>query len=637
MAIILTPETAGMPMAHAQAIAEFCKLHDIFVFIRPSEAETMQLIDAGFATKSMDIHDKSSHWGPMAGAVPLDRGFSKKVSEYTRPLEAEGDGGNAQEDQDRFRLPSVAKHEEMLKKIKMDCGNGCEPHHKCDFSQHGVEQPIQLLISEEVRSVWERQGKIIPAPGFEAVTGGVFSVRRGGSNNVSEPRARYYKGQALDKQGELIHNDITDGTLFILEKVQVPDDVLAAWDKPKLREVDSIYWRVSWRPRTTGDGTQIAHYDEARPLFVWGYPIAPEKIEANDAWREDVIDYKDYRYPWKCFRAVTGDYDLWMVAPHMAWWKLNMHVVKFTDQHGVPSAATFFTNWLNTQLNKACQRESNPVFNHGAEEQNYGFTQALDQRLVMFTSSGNARMVDMDSEMPRIMVELMCSGYLALWNKRYDEPDPVLGHKHAIPEHLELIANVQTRGRELGRLTEDFSNTPIDVLEASVTDMWNYLSLSRYVREARTAFADACTALREADVDLSRITAWSHKMHSELDKAKKKPGEHVGFQKLSKADINDRPEKVKGQSNYWTVPDAIFKGQQSLQNLLMRWTIGGGSSDIDMLERVYNGEFNQLATALLEKLSEDILEAPNSAMYGSSDFIPPGAGSQDTYTISLRK
>jgi hypothetical protein len=72
---------------------------------------------------------------------------------------------------------------------------------------------------------------------------------------------------------------------------------------------------------------------------------------------------------------VTGDYDLWMVAPHMSWWKLHMHSLGVRDEHG-SSCATLLDTWLPGKLNEACGRQDNPVFNHGAEAQHYGFTQA---------------------------------------------------------------------------------------------------------------------------------------------------------------------------------------------------------------------------------------------------------------------
>src|SRR5690606_11108238 len=56
-----------------------------FLFVRPSTAATMRLIAQGFATKSMDIHDKSSDWGLTAGFVPVDQAFNKKPTKQPNP------------------------------------------------------------------------------------------------------------------------------------------------------------------------------------------------------------------------------------------------------------------------------------------------------------------------------------------------------------------------------------------------------------------------------------------------------------------------------------------------------------------------------------------------------------------------
>ena len=79
-------------------------------------------------------------------------------------------------------------------------------------------------------------------------------------------------------------------------------------------------------------------------------------------------------------------------------------------------------------MNSACGRASNPVFNHGAEAQNYGFTQALDWNLAMFTPAGTSRMVRMN-QMAGILADLERMGYLVVWNKRYGETDPRLMNK----------------------------------------------------------------------------------------------------------------------------------------------------------------------------------------------------------------
>ena len=121
---------------------------------------------------------------------------------------------------------------------------------------------------------------------------------------------------------------------------------------------------------------------------------------------------------------MTGDYDLWMVAPHISRWSQHTQVMGIKDSHG-ESGATAFITWLLVKLNDACGRADNHVFHHGAESQNYGFTQAVDPRMVMFTPAGGSEMVTI-SDLPDVLLDLQTAGYLVYWNKRYGEGDPHL-------------------------------------------------------------------------------------------------------------------------------------------------------------------------------------------------------------------
>ncbi len=71
-----TPQSSGVTSKHLRDIHWACQQKNTFLFGRPSTEATMRLIDAGFATKSMDIHDKSSDWGLTSGLVPIDQAFS---------------------------------------------------------------------------------------------------------------------------------------------------------------------------------------------------------------------------------------------------------------------------------------------------------------------------------------------------------------------------------------------------------------------------------------------------------------------------------------------------------------------------------------------------------------------------------
>src|SRR4051812_11706487 len=67
----------GMVTEHALATAAFARGHNTFIFIRPTTKESCRLIAHGYATKSMDVKDKSSDFGPMAGFVPVNPAFDK--------------------------------------------------------------------------------------------------------------------------------------------------------------------------------------------------------------------------------------------------------------------------------------------------------------------------------------------------------------------------------------------------------------------------------------------------------------------------------------------------------------------------------------------------------------------------------
>ncbi len=80
-----TPDTAGIVASHIRDIHWACRQNNTFLFVRPSTVPTMRLIEAGFATKSMDIHDKSSDWGLTSGLVPVDQAFCKNLTGTPNP------------------------------------------------------------------------------------------------------------------------------------------------------------------------------------------------------------------------------------------------------------------------------------------------------------------------------------------------------------------------------------------------------------------------------------------------------------------------------------------------------------------------------------------------------------------------
>jgi len=293
---LATPETAGITGPHIRDIHWACRQQNTFLFVRPSTVPTMRLIGAGFATKSMDIHDKSSDWGLTSGLVPVDQAFCKNLTGAPNP-----------------RL---------------------HPH------GHGEAQAVHLNLMHSFDSLNAQRH-------FEHMT----EVPAG---PCAADVAKYRHFHCDTKNGKVC---------FLLE-----------------RATGNVFWRY----RDSKDGTELVK------LYVWGYGGTP----------------------------VTGDYDMWMVAPHVARLEGDTEIHSNKDSHGRSAASNFTTKFIKV-LNVACNRVDKPVFNHGAEAQNVSFTQAMDRRLVVFTPGSMKPFMFPRLLMPGMLHDLLLHGYLVVRNPKW--------------------------------------------------------------------------------------------------------------------------------------------------------------------------------------------------------------------------
>jgi len=68
---------SGITSAHIQKIQEVAKKRRCFIMVRPVNTLATGLIEDNYPVKGLDIHGKSSDWGPQAGFVPWDQSLSK--------------------------------------------------------------------------------------------------------------------------------------------------------------------------------------------------------------------------------------------------------------------------------------------------------------------------------------------------------------------------------------------------------------------------------------------------------------------------------------------------------------------------------------------------------------------------------
>lgn len=373
----LSEHESGIAHKHISAISDAMYELDCFLFVRPTEIESTRLIKKGFATKSMDVHDKSSNWGPMAGCVPTNMAFCKKES------------GSATFNQ----------------KTK-------EPHNQAS--------EIHLKLPDDVYQELKNQYFTVNAPlkaQYEARCHIDGSVKFRDKVSGPAPDSVEYVGWIPPREYEFLEATDKGGANSSVRNLA------------RFLAIKESGWAIYWF--NSNLETPAVH-----KLNVWGYRNVP----------------------------ITGDYDLWMVAPSIKWWKLHSHFLNIEDSHG-KSSATLFITWLLDFLNKKCE-VVNPVFNHGAEAQNYGFAQSLDRQLAMFTPSGAARMID-KNELPAILIEADASGYLIVNNKRYGQDDPHLSGRsieeaqRKLPQEdyqkvLDDVLNIRSFHQTWARLSAEF-------------------------------------------------------------------------------------------------------------------------------------------------------------------------------------
>lgn len=270
------------------------------MFARPSEPATMRLIGQGFATKSMDIHDKSSNWGLTSGFVPCDQAFNKNPGGTPNP----------------------------------------------DFRAHGHGDAGAVQLS------------FTPTQ-FSALLGmGHFEHTQEvppGSVGFSAADANTFRGFTSRRN----------------------TDVVLLWKKAD----GKVFWR--WKEKTPAPLVK---------MMVWSYKNVP----------------------------VTGDYDMWMVAPHLSVLGGKKEVLSVKDSHG-RSAATQFMTDLIRHLNIGCKRTNNPVFNHGAEAQNFSFTQKMDSHFAVFTPGTIQPFMFSRAMISSLLHDLLRHGYVVVRNPKWKD------------------------------------------------------------------------------------------------------------------------------------------------------------------------------------------------------------------------
>jgi hypothetical protein len=165
-------------------------------------------------------------------------------------------------------------------------------------------------------------------------------------------------------------------------------------------------FKISWLSEKDGDTADMDTATTTTPFWVWGY--------SQD------VDGTEKTIP------VTGDYDLYMIAPgELDNIKKDTCQRRTEDIHGTSTISQYGQETAE-KANKHCERENNPVIWHGAETQNDLFAQPLDESFVVMTPGGSSRLIARE-EMPKMLAELAARGYYIKRNPAYLQDDLMLG------------------------------------------------------------------------------------------------------------------------------------------------------------------------------------------------------------------
>ena len=416
--------------------------------IRPSDPTSTKLQKANkYATKSLDVHDKSSNWGPMSGFVPADHFFNKKTGQTL----------NGDNDQPGFKVSTE--------------------HHSVDALTWDTKlSDANLFLTAEL---------------FEDVTSSNTRVPCPKISDQSKCPIKTSTCVSSKRPATLGKNPCV---VFCL----TPDSKEEYYDVTyfKHEDSDSTTWPKRWgsEPSTNCAGPNLRESDGAKDDMVNAdASFIPVKVHAYDG------------------SPVTGDCDLWGIFPRLrsidnlvrnkvepkigvglpiSFPGLNsdnvgsgVHEMSTSEAlvtsiavalihykksvAGGLSTATDVEYHLIDMLNQAILNADNeleedcppitrgnratypshcttrPIFNHGVELKNLHFAQEIDKSLV-FITPGKGTMVVSKDDVPKQIGELSKHGYAISFNARWSMDDPKLNgqslikkRRHSTDEQME--------------------------------------------------------------------------------------------------------------------------------------------------------------------------------------------------------
>ncbi|MES2663912.1 MAG: anthrax toxin-like adenylyl cyclase domain-containing protein [Pseudomonadota bacterium] len=245
--------------------------------------------------------------------------------------------------------------------------------------KHGVETHVQLFMPEQLLNEYA-----IDMIEYDYFSTNIFTLKDSTSEQLLN--TRYF----MVKPGKTSPNNI----LYIANKRSDSTDL---WDISWIQMDDKF-------PATDHLDNASIDLKTSTPLYVFAYEAESGKPN-----------------------PVTGDYDIAAFVPNFNAITVDGQHTSVTNDHGKSRISLYGTSIVQW-INQECERQNNPVVQHGAEMQNIDFAQPLDDKLVCFTPANEPFMVTKEN-LPKLQYDLITRGYLVKWNPNYGHDELPLGGK----------------------------------------------------------------------------------------------------------------------------------------------------------------------------------------------------------------
>ncbi len=152
---------SGILESHILLIKQFAGNKNCIILFRPVNPHATVLIGEGYGTKGLDIHGKSSDWGPMAGFIPRNQALSKSVGDQVKIDKGNAQNEKALKDSSNVKSFPLQLTQKLAKKTgefsaargKISRNFKIDKDYCVSYKDEGSYKPLEVMGYEKIGAV----------------------------------------------------------------------------------------------------------------------------------------------------------------------------------------------------------------------------------------------------------------------------------------------------------------------------------------------------------------------------------------------------------------------------------------------------------------------------------------------------